>query len=106
MQNISCYKETQDDWCPNFSGNMVQISFFNGKPENREDIVCITGADDCEQSYTGEDAEYIFMRLLELEYVNFNSLEKLGVKSDLSYQKNKEDVPFILENKFTVYSVK
>lgn len=46
------------------------------------------------------------MRLLELEYVNFNSLEKLGVKSDLSYQKNKENFPFILENKFTVYGVK
>lgn len=107
MQNISCYKPTKDDWCPNYSGNMVQVFYFNNQASNEDDIVTVTGSDDCSLSYCGKDAEYIFMRILELDYVNMSDVKKLGLDSDWGhYQKElkkKEPEPFFLNNKLKAY---
>lgn len=107
MQTVTCYKPTQDDWFPNFPGNMVMVSYFNNQKEYRDDMVVVGGMDDCDISYIGQDSEYIFMRVLELEYVNRDELIKLGFESDWSrYEKEKKqkpEEPFLMEHKFKTY---
>lgn len=108
MQTISCYKPTQEEWFPNYPGNMVRVAYYNNQKEYIDDMVVVGGMDDCDISYIGKDSEYVFMRILELEQVNRNELFKLGFEYDWGrYEKEQKQIqnlkPFLMDHKFKTY---
>jgi hypothetical protein len=73
---FNCLKEVNDDWYPNIDGKYVTVSLYEGSPES---LVCVWGNDDCGMEYIGEDAEYMFHRLLEEPVLNRKVCEKIGL---------------------------
>lgn len=84
MQTCSVFKPTSDNWHGNFSGDdlngNVEVLFFSkdGSSGWHEDICTVAGNDDCELSYEGTDAEYKFMRIIEMKDVTMQAVLDLG----------------------------
>jgi hypothetical protein len=83
MQSLSCLKRTSDCWYPNHEEHFVHVFFFNKTQEGEPNRVALSGDDDFGLVYDGEDAEYIFMRILEMDDVTVKKAQQLGMKGDL-----------------------
>ena len=79
MIKFTCLKETSEDWYPNIDGKYVAVSYYSN-PET-EPLVCVWGNDDCGMEYIGNDAQYIFHRLLEEGNITRKICENLGLRS-------------------------
>lgn len=85
MNRCEVYKETTDDWCPNFHGNLVEVTFHGNITRPKQDIpvyrVSVWGNDDLGMEFDTEDektALTIFMQVIGLKYVTFVDLKQLG----------------------------
>jgi len=82
-------KPTRDNWCPNFPNNQVTVTIFcNAIHEgNIWHRVCVWGDDDLgmERDFFGEEQEQdaldLYGRVMNLDYVDFRHLKKMGFKS-------------------------
>lgn len=76
---IDVFKRTQDNWCPNYSDNLVEVSLLPlGEGGWR---VCAWGADDfgLEKDFTSATAAMItFMEVIGWEFVDMQKLRELG----------------------------
>jgi len=81
MQEVHCFKYTSDDWYPNFYKHTVLVSYSPGDGGDDPSVGC-SGADDLDYSYFGPDAEYIFMRILEMGDVTRDKVKALGLTAD------------------------
>jgi len=79
MIKFKCLKKTSDDWYPNFDGKYVEVSYYSN-PET-EPLVCVWGNDDSGMEYIGQDAQYIFHRLLEEDDITYKLCRDLGLLS-------------------------
>lgn len=87
---IDVFKETQDEWCPNFkfdydnSQNFVRLSLLELEPYQNDPKlyrVCVWGADDdgMEKDYDTLDEAYkIFAFLVAHKYIDKPVLKKMG----------------------------
>ena len=85
IHKLECFKKTSDNWYPNHYKELVAVTLFKNSeypacPSN-VDRVCVWGNDDCGMEYDGEDAEYKFNRILEMDDVTFKALKDLGLQS-------------------------
>ena len=90
INKMSCFKRTNDDWCPSYDNNLVEVTFTqtgpapqDGKGEWR---VCIWGADDfgMEKDFPNSkriDALLLFYRIVEWKFVDIDELKNHGFKS-------------------------
>jgi len=78
MIKFECFKPTSEDWYPNYDNNYVRIAYYSN-PDS-EPLVCVWGNDDCGMEYIGNDAKYIFHRLLEQEDITRRFCGYLGLK--------------------------
>lgn len=88
MNRIEVFKETLDDWYPNYHGNLVRVTFHGNIASPEEDTpyyrVSVWGADDCGMEYDTEServAHTIFMEVIGLKTVNWEELSELGFVS-------------------------
>ncbi len=86
------FKETNDDWYPNFGENCfkksVKVTLYTNLKSHEESYVwhrvCVWGADDCgmELDFIGfrfkESAEMIFRKISDMKFVNKKDLEEMG----------------------------
>lgn len=79
MPLFNCLKEVDDDWYPNINGKYVEVSLYVDHP-SPVPLVCVWGNDDCGMEYIGEDAEYMFHRLLEEPILNQTICKRIGLK--------------------------
>lgn len=78
---IDVFKETQDDWCPCFQNNLVEVSLFRLK-EVSQWGVCVWGEDDLGYNIdldTESEALTVFMQIIGSAYVNFDTIKSLGL---------------------------
>jgi len=68
---------TTEDWYPNIAKIFVRVTYYSN-PET-EPLVCVWGDDDCGMEYIGQDAQYIFHRLLEQEVITRRICTDLGL---------------------------
>ena len=88
MQTITLFKNTTDNWCPNYHENLVQVTFHgNIQPYIKDDPcyrVSVWGADDMGMEYDTKnenEAYTLFMQVIGLENVNIVDLTELGFVS-------------------------
>lgn len=77
---IEVFKKTDDNWCPNFKGNLVAVHLNNYGTKFW--VVTCHGDDDLYRSsgnLSYEIAMTVFMKILEMETVSINAVERLGL---------------------------
>ncbi len=76
------FKRTKDNWCPNYHGGRVRVIYV--PLSNGLFRVAVWGNDDCgkELDYkTRAKAIKVWNYLIGQQYVNFDTVEKLGFKN-------------------------
>lgn len=89
FKRVEKMKFTDDNWCPNYKHNMVQVSLMTDMEDfSKENSVwhrvCVWGNDDCgmEKDFFGKetknDAEVCFAKVINLDRVNMKDLKEMG----------------------------
>ena len=83
---VTCFKYTEDDWCPSYSTKcsdlLVNLAFFNASRKDEPVwVVRVSGADDCaiEKAFQKEkEAWQCFVEILGWDFVNMKPLQDIG----------------------------
>ena len=80
---VEVFKKTSDEWCPNYPGDTVEISYL-GKIDDEVYRVCAWGRDDCGMDFDHESESVVWQKFIEvisLEDVTFEKLKEMGFVS-------------------------
>jgi len=85
MKRQSCFKKTDEDWYPNFYGELVRVTYeFIPDDEDPRWLVCVWGNDDCGMEcffkHQGRALE-VFWNILEQDVIRRDFLCHLGLHS-------------------------
>lgn len=85
MNRTEVFKETIDNWCPNYHGTLVRVTYHGDIEAWRKGVPCyrvsVWGNDDIGMEYDTEDekeALAVFMHVIGYPYVNMINLKQLG----------------------------
>ena len=79
-QIVEVFKKTSDNWCPNYPGDTVQVSYLGKLLDTEEYRVCAWGNDDLgmEFDHTSESVVWQkFIEVISLEDVTISKLKEM-----------------------------
>lgn len=80
---VEVFKKTSDEWCPNYPGDTVRVS-YRGNIGNNVYRVCAWGDDDLGMEFDHESESVVWQKFIEvisLEDVTFEKLIEMGFVS-------------------------